>query len=521
MPTAVWLVILFTHILFHSLSGVPFYPRYRTANGIIQEQTFFTSLQSGSCTVFPCKLCSVYSDFPGVEFCVHFSSPNPITLDEYPEFPSWANIRSISYDPRISRCENDIPLNEVLMIIDYANTKYIKVNGMLNQQSGVYQCSKMGTVEFVYQVNGVTTTIQTGKTEYCGPQDSLVWRNKLVCNPCPLSLYRHSLIKGIDNQADFSRVEIVVHNEFVEKMDTIMNCAANHSLTLTATSSARTMIPPSSDVPYGKSKNSNHLAGFALDFNAKFVHQNKTISCDSKCLFHYRDDELPIPVRDFIDCVKDRDTMIRYGGDFTSLYDPVHFDVEVNANEREHLSTLNVVRNAAKKICGGDFSQCPSFEGLSQHNFFTSFCNGTQIANIKTGSTTKSSEWNAIHASTYNATELVSKLLEVLQTNGTIDILEYNDTFIKTEMDTSVIELIQYQLRNNNDSIFMQLGIVEFEFENHTVIPLTSFMPHSSPSTPVITSSATRQYGLLFILVLLAITHVMNKNVCVTYSSRL
>ncbi len=130
--------------------------------------------------------------------------------------------------------------------------------------------------------------------------------------------FKPHMIK-IDKYAEKNRVELII-NQSYRNSEQILN---------------RTIVEPV--------KLSNHLAGFAIDFNIKY----KGIKYFSEDLKRNNLSELPKNVESFINDIR-QDMELRWGGDFVRE-DPVHIDIPINLESRE--SWLNYYQ-----LCEKDYS---------------------------------------------------------------------------------------------------------------------------------------------------------------------
>lgn len=152
--------------------------------------------------------------------------------------------------------------------------------------------------------------------------------------------YNGQNIKGLRG------TQILIHKDFEKYIDKIDNYAVKNNVELIINHSYRpdkqilnrTIVEPV--------KLSNHLAGFAVDFNLK----NNGIKYFSKDLKRNNLNNLPSDVQNFInDIRKNKD--LRWGGDFRRE-DPVHIDYPENLKsiDRWKESSKNCSLDYLKRI---------------------------------------------------------------------------------------------------------------------------------------------------------------------------
>ena len=90
-------------------------------------------------------------------------------------------------------------------------------------------------------------------------------------------------------------------------------------------------------------KFSNHLAGFAIDFNVEDANR-KYFSNDLK---RSNLGKLPLDVQNFINEIR-KNKKLRWGGDFNGE-DPIHIDTPINSNKKNW--------RTYKQLCYDDFSK--------------------------------------------------------------------------------------------------------------------------------------------------------------------
>ena len=137
-----------------------------------------------------------------------------------------------------------------------------------------------------------------------------------------LTEYHGTNIRGLRGR------QIIVHAKFIpylKKIDTYaqqngVRLIINQSYRNSKQSLGRTVVTPS--------KMSNHLAGFAIDFNIRSGHKLYL----SKAMKRGNLKNLPQNIQNFIADIR-RDKGLRWGGDF-NYQDPVHIDYPLNLKSR-------------------------------------------------------------------------------------------------------------------------------------------------------------------------------------------
>ena len=132
-----------------------------------------------------------------------------------------------------------------------------------------------------------------------------------------------------DRISGFRGRQILVHRDFLPQMKIINEYAKKNGLKVVVTQSYRFKDQEPGNYIVDPVKHSNHLAGYAIDFNLVYRHKTYT----SKELNRENLANLPVNIRDFIQEIR-QDPALRWGGDFTKE-DPVHIDYPLNINNPE------------------------------------------------------------------------------------------------------------------------------------------------------------------------------------------
>ena len=153
-----------------------------------------------------------------------------------------------------------------------------------------------------------------------------------------LAEYDGSNVKGVQGR------QILVHKEFIPYLEKINNVAIKNGVTVQVNSSYRLPDSNPDRTRHKQAANSNHFAGFAIDFNLilngeKYFAYNLSKSNLSK---------QPLPVRKFIADIK-KIKGLRWGGDFN---DPIHIDAGLNKRNKKRY-------NEYVKSCKADYLNAP------------------------------------------------------------------------------------------------------------------------------------------------------------------
>lgn len=136
--------------------------------------------------------------------------------------------------------------------------------------------------------------------------------------------------------------QILIHKDFEPHIEKINEYATNNNVELIINQAYRSSKQTLNRVVAEPAKQSNHLAGFAIDFNII----SNDIKYFSNDLRRNNLTKLPKNIQDFIaDIRKDKD--LRWGGDFRKE-DPVHIDNPIN------LKSKNVWREYSN-LCTEDY----------------------------------------------------------------------------------------------------------------------------------------------------------------------
>jgi len=149
--------------------------------------------------------------------------------------------------------------------------------------------------------------------------------------------YRGKNIKG------FRGRQILIHENFEPYIIRVDNYAVNCNVRLIVNQGYRNDKQRLNRTVVKPVKSSNHLAGYAIDFNVKY-----------KGLKYFADElnrdnlsNLPKEIQIFIDFIRE-DKDLRWGGDF-KRQDPVHIDYPINSK--------NIAAwKKSSKLCAKDYS---------------------------------------------------------------------------------------------------------------------------------------------------------------------
>jgi D-alanyl-D-alanine carboxypeptidase len=130
-----------------------------------------------------------------------------------------------------------------------------------------------------------------------------------------------------DNLVGFRGQQILVHQTFLPHLKKIANYAKSNEIIVIITQSYRYKEQELNKKVVSPSKTSNHLAGYAIDFN--LIYEGDTYFSDD--LYRENLSSLPQNIQNFIQNIRD-DKDLRWGGDF-SKEDPVHIDSPLNVKK--------------------------------------------------------------------------------------------------------------------------------------------------------------------------------------------
>ncbi|TXD48680.1 M15 family metallopeptidase [Polaribacter sp. IC073] len=137
--------------------------------------------------------------------------------------------------------------------------------------------------------------------------------------------------------------QILVHKSVIPRLIEIDNYAKNNNLILTINQSFRFNGQNISRAIVKPAKFSNHLAGFAIDFNIEDENR-KYFSNDLK---RNNRNKLPINVKKFLNKIR-KNKKLRWGGDFNKE-DPIHIDTPINFSKKKWL--------IYNQLCDNEFSK--------------------------------------------------------------------------------------------------------------------------------------------------------------------
>jgi len=143
-----------------------------------------------------------------------------------------------------------------------------------------------------------------------------------------MKVYEGNRITGLRGQ------QVIIHKGFSKALDRVDKLAEKYDIHLIVNSSYR-----SKKVQATKS---NHLAGYAIDFN--LIYKGKKYFTKDLKLSNLL--KLPKPIQNFLIAVND-DSTLRWGGYFN---DPIHIDSPINKRDGTEYSQ-------AKKACLKDYKQ--------------------------------------------------------------------------------------------------------------------------------------------------------------------
>ena len=146
--------------------------------------------------------------------------------------------------------------------------------------------------------------------------------------------YNADNIKGLRGQ------QILIHKDFKLYLDRIDKYANSNNVMLIINQSYRPNDLTLSQTIVEPGKLSNHLAGYAIDFNLKYDGK-KYFSNDLKRKNLVK---LPSDLQNFINAIR-LDNQLRWGGDFNTE-DPIHIDFPINLKDKKKWIKYN---NQCKK----------------------------------------------------------------------------------------------------------------------------------------------------------------------------
>lgn len=152
-----------------------------------------------------------------------------------------------------------------------------------------------------------------------------------------LSEFKSDQIVGLHGR------QILVHENFIPYLNDIDQYAKANDITIIVNHSYRYHKQKLSKTVVTPSKFSNHLAGFAIDFNLKYKGK-KYLAKDLK---RSNLKKLPKNIQNFLNKIMSH-KQLRWGGNFNTP-DPVHIDFPLNINNRKKWNQLN-------QLCRLDFS---------------------------------------------------------------------------------------------------------------------------------------------------------------------
>lgn len=155
-----------------------------------------------------------------------------------------------------------------------------------------------------------------------------------------LTEYKGNHISGLRGR------QILIHKEFAPYLQKIDAYAQFHDVELIINQAYRVDGREVSRAIVEPGKLSNHLAGFAIDFN---IESNGTIYF-AHHLKRKKLNNLPENVQNFINSIRN-DKDLRWGGDF-SKDDPIHIDHPINVDNRGKWESYKIqcARDYARRI---------------------------------------------------------------------------------------------------------------------------------------------------------------------------
>ncbi|WP_291727570.1 M15 family metallopeptidase [Bernardetia sp.] len=150
------------------------------------------------------------------------------------------------------------------------------------------------------------------------------WKHFKTDNFEALVEYEGNSIKGLRGR------QILIHQNFEKYMKQIDKYASDSDIELIINQGYRSDKQTVSNAVVKPVKSSNHLAGFAIDFNIK-NNGKKYLSTD---LERDKLDKLPDNIQHFINEIR-KNKDLRWGGDFRRE-DPVHIDYPINIKSKSN-----------------------------------------------------------------------------------------------------------------------------------------------------------------------------------------
>jgi len=164
------------------------------------------------------------------------------------------------------------------------------------------------------------------------------WTHYRTDNFTTLTEYKGEHVAGL-----FGR-QILVNKAFVPYLARIEMYAKQHNMLILVNQGYRYEGHGVSRPVVTPAKLSNHLGGFAIDFNIELNGKKYFASSLRK----HNLQNLPVNIRNFIERIR-RDKDLRWGGDFQTP-DPIHIDVPVNTQNAKSW-------HRHKALCDQDFEQ--------------------------------------------------------------------------------------------------------------------------------------------------------------------
>jgi len=142
-----------------------------------------------------------------------------------------------------------------------------------------------------------------------------------------------------DNIYGYKGNQILVNKLFVPHLERIEAHAKRNAVELIVNQSFRKEKGKVYGAVVAPVKNSNHLVGYAIDFNLKFEGKKYT----AKDLRKANLKKLPTEVQSFIEFIR-KDAVLRWGGDF-SVEDPIHIDYPINLKNKGQFKIYKMLCN--------------------------------------------------------------------------------------------------------------------------------------------------------------------------------
>ena len=164
------------------------------------------------------------------------------------------------------------------------------------------------------------------------------WTHLSIDNLNTLTEFKSENIKG------FRGKQILIHYKFNPYMIEIDKYAQKNQVELIINQSYRNSRQQLTKTVVKATKMSNHLAGFAIDFNLKY----NNVKYFSKDLKLNNLAKLPKNIQNFINDIRD-DKNLRWGGMFIKE-DPIHIDYPINLKSKKYWLEYS-------KLCNQDYIQ--------------------------------------------------------------------------------------------------------------------------------------------------------------------